>query len=74
MYVCICKAVTERQIREAVDDGVRSMRELYHYYGVATSCGKCAKLTREVLNNAVASALDDASDAEYPAQLALTMP
>lgn len=42
MYVCICHAVTERQVRQAVEDGVHTLRALRDHLGVASECGKCA--------------------------------
>ena len=42
MYVCVCKAVTDRQIREAVFDGARTLRDLRKQLGVASECGRCA--------------------------------
>ncbi|MBL8507408.1 MAG: (2Fe-2S)-binding protein, partial [Chitinimonas sp.] len=35
MYVCICNAVTDKQIRRAINDGCGSMRELRMELGVA---------------------------------------
>lgn len=49
MYVCICQAVTDRQIREAVHQGVHSMRGLREHLGVTTECGRCASCTRGIL-------------------------
>jgi bacterioferritin-associated ferredoxin len=49
MYVCICKAVTDRQIRQAVELGARSLGDLKESLGVATGCGKCAPFAREIL-------------------------
>lgn len=42
MYVCLCRAVTDRQIRQAVELGARSLDDLKEGLGVATGCGKCA--------------------------------
>ncbi len=42
MYVCICKAVTERQIEDAVARGAHCLKDLKHELGVASECGKCA--------------------------------
>ncbi len=42
MYVCVCNAVTESEIRQAVELGARSLQDLQHGLGVAASCGKCA--------------------------------
>ena len=51
MYVCICKAVTERQLRAALADGAASsLRELRDRLGIASVCGKCAGCARACLN------------------------
>nr|UVT38063.1 hypothetical protein MERC5_00024 [uncultured bacterium] len=55
MYVCICKGITERQVKAAVDDGCTSLRELRAELGVASNCGKCACHVRDVLNEALAT-------------------
>lgn len=50
MYVCICNQVTDRAIREAVqDEAASSMRDLRRQLGVADCCGRCAPCAREVL-------------------------
>ena len=49
MYVCICKAVTEKQIQEHLSQGVDSYRELRERTGVATQCGKCSQDARSCL-------------------------
>ncbi len=53
MYVCLCKGITDSQIRSAVDDGATSLRHVRKQLGVASQCGKCSCLAREILNNAV---------------------
>jgi bacterioferritin-associated ferredoxin len=42
MYVCLCNAITEREVTAAVDLGARTLEDLQHGLGVATCCGKCA--------------------------------
>ena len=42
MYVCICKAVTDKQIRRAAARGADSLYELREHLGVASVCGSCA--------------------------------
>jgi len=49
MYVCVCQAVTERQVREAVENGVTSMRGLRQELGVASECGRCARCAHGIL-------------------------
>ena len=41
MYICICNAVTDREIRGAVQLGCRSIDDLKRDLGVASCCGKC---------------------------------
>ncbi|RUO65780.1 bacterioferritin-associated ferredoxin [Pseudidiomarina planktonica] len=53
MYVCLCKGVTDHTIREAVDQGVTSMRELRQEFGVASQCGCCKQCAKDVLGEAL---------------------
>lgn len=53
MYVCICNAVTDRQIRQAAEQGVSSMAELSRRTGCTDCCGSCADLASEILEDAV---------------------
>ena len=49
MYVCLCHAVTDREIHACIDAGAGSMRELCAKLKVCTQCGKCACLVRGIL-------------------------
>ena len=42
MYICICNAVTDREIRGAVAGGARCLADLKAMLAVATCCGRCA--------------------------------
>lgn len=55
MYVCICHAVTDRDIKKAVSNGVKTLQELRSHLQVATHCDNCAESVKGVLNQAVAS-------------------
>lgn len=61
MYVCICKGITDTQIRAAVQDGASSLREVRNTLGVASQCGKCSMLTRDIVRE---SLQDDAGSSE----------
>ncbi len=50
MYICVCNAVTERDIHEAVCEGACSMRDLRQQLGVASQCGRCATCAKAVLD------------------------
>lgn len=49
MYVCVCKAVTDTQIKRAIDEGMCSRRELFKCLGVGGDCGKCNPQVKELL-------------------------
>ncbi|TWT03204.1 bacterioferritin-associated ferredoxin-like protein [Reyranella sp. CPCC 100927] len=41
MYVCICNAVNERAVRDAIGRGCRTVGEVYRSCGARPQCGKC---------------------------------
>ncbi|MFE8071168.1 bacterioferritin-associated ferredoxin [Marinobacteraceae bacterium S3BR75-40.1] len=49
MYVCLCHGVTDREIRQAAEDGCQSMRQLGKELGVGRQCGRCASTARDIL-------------------------
>ncbi len=52
MYVCICKAITDKQIRKAAGAGVDNLYELRAHLGVASGCGSCADQAQSILDEA----------------------
>mgnify|MGYP001258161263 CR=1 FL=1 len=60
MYICICHAVTERQIHQAARDGARTLKDLRRDLGIASECGRCAGCANQCLHQARCS-LPDAS-------------
>lgn len=77
MYVCVCNAVTDKQIHQACEEGACSMRLLRQKLGVAGCCGRCAPAAYEVLKQCKAetearkiAARDDADATPAPAALA----
>ncbi len=42
MYICICNAVTDKDIRQAVKAGANDLGALQEQLGVAVNCGSCA--------------------------------
>ena len=49
MYICVCNAITERQVRESVAAGASTLEYLLFELGVATCCGCCAETAQEYL-------------------------
>ena len=50
MYICLCNAITDRQIKETVAAGATSLPDLQSQLGVATCCGCCAELASSFLS------------------------
>ena len=53
MYICVCRAVTERDIESAVACGARRLRDLRVELGVTEECGRCAKCAHQCLQEAL---------------------
>ena len=49
MYVCICNAITDKQIRAAAEEGATDLWGLQAELGVATGCGSCKEAASEIL-------------------------
>ena len=49
MFICICSAVSERQVIKAVADGAQTLEDLQVDLGVAMCCGRCAETASEYL-------------------------
>ncbi len=51
MYVCVCNAVTDKQLRKAARDGTRTLKELKQQLRVAQDCGRCAQKASKCLKD-----------------------
>lgn len=51
MYVCICAAVSDRQIASAVAAGADSLEKLGMELGVGTGCGCCRETAQRMLES-----------------------
>ena len=56
MIVCVCKSVSDRHVRGAIQDGAESFEELQFELGVALCCGKCESHVRGMLEQSGACA------------------
>ncbi len=51
MYVCICKAVTENQVKSAIEQGAESRKQLHQgCSGAGSVCGKCRHHLQQMLD------------------------
>lgn len=50
MYVCICNAYRDAEIREAARSGLRCARKAYAALGNAPRCGRCLPAAQELID------------------------
>lgn len=54
MYICLCNAITDRQIVQAAHGGARSPEDLARELGVGLGCGRCTSCAKALLHETVA--------------------
>lgn len=67
MYVCLCEGVTDGQIRDAIYEGCCSYRDVRETLGVASQCGKCACLAKQVVRETLSEVQSSQAALAYPA-------
>jgi bacterioferritin-associated ferredoxin len=55
MYICLCNAITDRQIEQAAQLGARSPADLAQHLGVGLGCGRCVSCAETVLGETLAA-------------------
>ena len=53
MYICICNAVTEKQIRQAIAEGAETVTQLREKLDVTAECGMCIESVLECLQASI---------------------
>lgn len=53
MYVCICKAVSEKDVLHAIEKGVRTLKEIQKNCGAGTDCGACCSKVNAILDKTI---------------------
>lgn len=49
MYVCICRAISDREIRDAVDRGAETLYAVQCELPVASCCGRCQEMASAII-------------------------
>ena len=55
MYICICHAVTDREIKHAAKSGASSMKDLRKTLNVGTTCGRCSSCAKDLLKESLST-------------------
>ena len=51
MYVCLCRGITDQDIKDAVANGAESYREIRDLLHLGTCCGRCAPEARAIISD-----------------------
>lgn len=63
MYVCVCHALTDREVRAAVTEGAGSPSAVFRKHQTKPVCGKCVQCMHDVINE---SRVDETSEHNCP--------
>ena len=55
MYICICNAIKEIELRETVHKGARNAEGAYSDLGVKFECAQCKEHAEDVINDEIDS-------------------
>lgn len=50
MYVCLCRGITDQDIKDAVSNGAESYREIRETLDLGTCCGRCVPEAKSIIN------------------------
>ena len=70
MYICICHAVDEQELRAHIADGAYTTRRIAQRCGAGTGCGMCVRRIACLLGEARASDAQVVVPAAVPAAVA----
>jgi bacterioferritin-associated ferredoxin len=68
MYICICNAITERQIIQAAELGARTPHDLASGLGVGSGCGRCTSCAKALLVETLARIAGPSGELASPAE------
>jgi len=54
MYDCLCRGITDQDIKDAVANGAESYREIRDLLVLGTCCGRCATEARAIISDELA--------------------
>jgi bacterioferritin-associated ferredoxin len=51
MYVCLCLGITTEAVRDAVDAGASTSRQVATACGAGSQCGRCRRTVRAIIES-----------------------
>jgi len=65
MFVCLCKSVTDHQIKSSVEMGVTSFEAMQSHLSVGTVCGSCTCEVKQIIDDKLQQELGSRSPASF---------
>jgi len=53
MYICICNAVTDKDIKSAIKNGAKSVKDLNEQLSVGSNCGTCVSSAQSIIDDSI---------------------
>ncbi len=54
MYVCLCRGITDQDIKDAMENGAQSYRDVREQLDLGTCCGRCAPEAKSIISDHLA--------------------
>ena len=51
MYVCVCRAVTDKQVNEVIESGAESVAEVTRACEAGGDCGACRQTIEDMIDD-----------------------
>jgi bacterioferritin-associated ferredoxin len=51
MYVCVCNAITDREVHAAMAGGAIVADEVFRHFGAQVRCGRCVATMRSLMGD-----------------------
>ncbi|WP_298891416.1 bacterioferritin-associated ferredoxin [Acinetobacter sp.] len=54
MYVCLCRGITDQDIKDAMQNGAESIRDVREMLDLGTCCGRCVPEAKTIISEELA--------------------
>lgn len=54
MYVCLCRGITDQDIKDAMQNGAESIRDVREMLDLGTCCGRCVPEAKTIVSEELA--------------------
>lgn len=61
MYVCLCRGITDQDIKDAMQEGANSYRDVRDMLDLGTCCGRCAPEAKAIISEELSKIAKDLS-------------